>query len=79
MENRRGELTDLLLREGGVGGRKGNLCSGQESRVWGVTENLPISHYLGFKLKNEVSSVSILPFASMGSIKLSWASKHAVG
>ena len=37
------------------------------------------SHYLRFKLKNEVSSVSILPFASMGSIKLSWASKHAVG
>ena len=42
MENRRGELTDLLLREGGVGGRKGNLCSGQVSRVCGVTENLPI-------------------------------------
>ena len=37
------------------------------------------SHYLRFKLKNEVSSVSILPFASMDSIKLSWASKHAVG
>ena len=33
MENRRGELTDLLLREGGVGGRKGNLCSGRVSLV----------------------------------------------
>ena len=33
MENHRGELTDLLLREGGVGGRKGNQCSGRVSLV----------------------------------------------
>ena len=28
MANRQGKLTDLLLREEGMGGRKGNLCNG---------------------------------------------------
>ena len=35
MANRQGKLTDLLLREEGMGGRKGNLCNGRIPRVWG--------------------------------------------
>ena len=35
MANRQGKLTDLLLREEGMGGRKGNLCNGWIPRVWG--------------------------------------------
>ena len=29
MANRQGKLTDRLLREEGMGGRKGNLCNGR--------------------------------------------------
>ena len=35
MANRQGKLTELLLREEGMGGRKGNLCNGWIPRVWG--------------------------------------------
>ena len=35
MANRQGKQTDLLLREEGMGGRKGNLCNGRIPRVWG--------------------------------------------